>query len=66
MEPNKVKQREHKVDEALKDSFPASDSPSFVGAGAAPSHQAITKDERGQEQPTDKERARGGKQTSRR
>jgi hypothetical protein len=26
--------REHRIDEALKDTFPASDTPSFVGGGA--------------------------------
>jgi len=29
-------QREARIDEALKDSFPASDPPSFIGAGAPP------------------------------
>ncbi len=28
--------QERKIDEALKDTFPASDTPSFVGAGAQP------------------------------
>jgi hypothetical protein len=27
-------QRERKIDEALEESFPASDTPSYVGAGA--------------------------------
>ena len=30
-----VERREHRIDEALKETFPASDAPSFVGAGAA-------------------------------
>lgn len=29
-----VERREHRIDEALKETFPASDAPSFVGAGA--------------------------------
>ena len=29
-----VERREHRIDESLKDTFPASDTPSFVGAGA--------------------------------
>jgi hypothetical protein len=33
-EPKAIELRERRVDEALKESFPASDSPSFVGAGA--------------------------------
>jgi hypothetical protein len=33
-EPKAVERRERRIDEALKESFPASDSPSFVGAGA--------------------------------
>jgi len=31
-----TKDQEARIDEALKDSFPASDPPSFVGAGAPP------------------------------
>jgi hypothetical protein len=29
-------QQERKIDEALEQTFPASDTPSFVGAGATP------------------------------
>jgi hypothetical protein len=34
--PQSDEQREKKIDEALKETFPASDAPSFVGAGAEP------------------------------
>ena len=30
------KQQERKIDQALEETFPASDTPSFVGAGATP------------------------------
>jgi hypothetical protein len=30
-----IEHRERRIDEALKESFPASDTPSFVGAGAS-------------------------------
>jgi hypothetical protein len=33
-ETKAIERRERRIDEALKESFPASDSPSFVGAGA--------------------------------
>ena len=36
------KRREHRIDEALKDTFPASDTPSFVGAGASNSPDEAT------------------------
>jgi hypothetical protein len=32
-----IERRERRIDDALKDSFPASDPPSFVGAGAVKS-----------------------------
>jgi hypothetical protein len=35
------KRREHRIDEALKDTFPASDTPSFVGAGASNSPDEV-------------------------
>ena len=31
-----IERRERRIDEALNESFPASDTPSFVGAGAPP------------------------------
>jgi hypothetical protein len=31
-----IERRERRLDEALKETFPASDTPSFVGAGAQP------------------------------
>jgi tellurite resistance-related uncharacterized protein len=34
-----VERRERRIDEALKETFPASDPPSFVGAGATPTHK---------------------------
>jgi hypothetical protein len=33
-EPKAIERRERRIDDALKESFPASDTPSFVGAGA--------------------------------
>jgi tellurite resistance-related uncharacterized protein len=33
-----VERRESRIDEALKETFPASDPPSFIGAGARPAH----------------------------
>jgi hypothetical protein len=38
--------RERKIDECLEETFPASDAPSFVGAGAEPGG-AIRKKRRG-------------------
>jgi hypothetical protein len=35
-EAKAVARRERRIDEALRDSFPASDTPYFVGAGTAP------------------------------
>jgi hypothetical protein len=59
---NAEQKRERKIDEALKETFPASDTPSFVGAGSGRRDgQGIVKDERGQEQPSDKKRAVGKK-----
>jgi hypothetical protein len=61
-----VERRERHIDEALKDTFPASDTPSYVGAGAKSNSQkadqAVVQDERGQDQPADKKRSRGGTQ----
>jgi hypothetical protein len=34
MMPDEHARRERKIDEALEETFPASDTPSFVGAGA--------------------------------
>jgi len=49
--------REQRIDEALKETFPASDTPSYVGAGAPlDNEQVVGKYERGQDQPTDKKR----------
>jgi len=33
-EAQTIARREHRIDEALRDSFPASDTPYFVGGGA--------------------------------
>jgi hypothetical protein len=37
--------RERRIDEALKETFPASDVPSFVGAGAPASNEPVGKPE---------------------
>ena len=62
--PKDVERRERKIDEALKETFPASDTPTFVGGlspdgeGVPPDQgQGIAQDERGQKQPADKKRA---------
>jgi hypothetical protein len=52
-----VEKRERKIDEALKETFPASDTPSFVGGMSLEQGQGSAKDERGQVQPADKKRA---------
>jgi len=52
-----IEKRERKIDEALKETFPASDTPTYVGGVAPEQGQGIAKDERGQEQPADKKRA---------
>ena len=36
MKPGARTRQERKIDEALEQTFPASDTPSFVGAGAGP------------------------------
>ena len=54
--PKDVEKRERKIDEALKETFPASDTPTFVG-GVDPKGQGSVKDVRGQEQAADKKRA---------
>jgi len=42
--------RERRIDEALKESFPASDTPSFVGAGTGPKEvQDLVDDDRSRE-----------------
>lgn len=38
-----IERRERRIDEALKETFPASDAPSFVGAGAPESTADMTK-----------------------
>ena len=55
--PKDVEKRESKIDEALKETFPASDTPTFVGGVDAKTGQVIVKDERGQEQAADKKPA---------
>ncbi|MBX9825685.1 MAG: hypothetical protein K2Y27_11900 [Xanthobacteraceae bacterium] len=36
MAPSSRERQERKIDQALEETFPASDTPSFVGAGATP------------------------------
>ena len=55
--PKDVERRERKIDEALKETFPASDTPTFVGGVSTEQGEGIVKDERGQEQPADKKHA---------
>jgi hypothetical protein len=38
-----TQRRERRIDEALKETFPASDTPSFVGAGAPTEDKAIVR-----------------------
>lgn len=52
-----IEKRERKIDEALKETFPASDTPSYVGGKSPKPGQGIVEDERGQDQPADKKRA---------
>jgi hypothetical protein len=55
--PKNAEAREHRIDESLKETFPAGDTPSYVGAGAPPDNeQVVGKYERGQDQPTDNKR----------
>jgi hypothetical protein len=43
MQPDERTRQERKIDEALEQTFPASDTPSFVGAGAGPDKPAEKK-----------------------
>ena len=52
--PKDVERRERKIDAALKETFPASDSPTFVGGVSTERGKGIVKDERGQQQPADR------------
>jgi hypothetical protein len=39
-------ERERRIDEALEETFPASDTPFFVGAGAPKPNRSVTEDGR--------------------
>lgn len=51
-----IEERERKIDEALKETFPASDTPTFVGGVSPKQDQGIAETERGEAQPADKKR----------
>jgi hypothetical protein len=51
-----IERREHRIDETLKETFPASDAPSFVGAGAGTQTDATAP-----EQPQNKSAEMAGK-----
>jgi hypothetical protein len=44
-----ISERERRIDEALEETFPASDPPFFVGAGAPKPAWSVTKDSRASE-----------------
>jgi hypothetical protein len=44
---NEITDAERRIDEALEESFPASDPPSFIGAGAKPGNPSPRKKARG-------------------
>ena len=41
-----ISERERRIDEALEETFPASDTPFFVGAGAPKPNRSVTEDGR--------------------
>ena len=55
--PKDIEKRERKIDEALKETFPASDTPTFVGNTAAERDYGAAKDEHSEEPPAGKKRA---------